>query len=135
MSLGGKWRIVEMPDFPADYPDMVEPAYILFEDKGGGEFAFGCCTGYIWEASSTEATSIDFSWDGSDEMTEICGMAPPNSSQMAPSTAKSATAMATNTPSSPRNGLFQQPANRFAASKCSLCQRSCSTAQLACSAT
>ena len=37
MSLGGKWRIVEMPDFPADYPDMVEPAYILFEHKGGGE--------------------------------------------------------------------------------------------------
>ena len=73
MSLGGKWRIVEMHDFPADYPDMVEPAYILFEHKGGGEFAFGCCTGHIWEASSTEATSIDFSWDGSDEMTEVCG--------------------------------------------------------------
>lgn len=73
MSLGGKWRIVEMPDFPADYPDMVEPAYILFEKKGGGEFAFGCCTGHLWEASSTEATSIDFSWDGSDEMDEVCG--------------------------------------------------------------
>lgn len=73
MSLGGKWRIVEMPDFPADYPDMVEPAYILFEDKGGGEFAFGCCTGHIWEASSTKATGIDFSWDGNDEMTEVCG--------------------------------------------------------------
>lgn len=73
MSLKGKWRITEMPDFTADYPDMVEPAYILFEEKGGGEFAFGCCTGYIWETSSTEATSIDFSWDGSDEMTEVCG--------------------------------------------------------------
>lgn len=72
MSLGGKWRITRMPDFPADYPDMVEPAYILFE-KGSGEFAFGCCTGHIREASSTEATSISFSWDGSDEMTEICG--------------------------------------------------------------
>ncbi len=44
MSLKGKWRIVEMPDFEADYPDMVEPAYILFEETGG-EFAFGCCTG------------------------------------------------------------------------------------------
>ncbi len=49
MSLGGKWRIVEMPDFPADYPDMVEPAYILFALKGGGEYAFGCCTGHIWK--------------------------------------------------------------------------------------
>ena len=111
MSLGGKWRIVEMPDFPADYPDMVEPAYILFEHKGGGEFAFGCCTGHIWEASNTEATSIDFSWEGSDEMTEYAGMAPPNSSRTARSKAKSATAMATNTPSSPTNGLLQQPAN------------------------
>lgn len=73
MSLKGKWRIVEMPDFEADYPDMVEPAYILSKDNGSGEFAFGCCTGHIWEASSTEATSIDFSWDGSDEMTEVSG--------------------------------------------------------------
>lgn len=73
MSLKGKWRIIEMPDFEADYPDMVEPAYILFEDNGSGEFAFGCCIGHIWEASSTEATSIHFSWDGNDEMAEVCG--------------------------------------------------------------
>lgn len=73
MSLKGKWRIVAMPDFEAGYPDMMEPAYILFEDIGGGEFAFGCCTGHIWAASSTEATSIDFSWDGNDEMTQVCG--------------------------------------------------------------
>ncbi|MEI9904848.1 MAG: hypothetical protein WDN06_21350 [Asticcacaulis sp.] len=72
MSLKGKWRIVEMPDFEADYPDMVEPAYILFEETGG-EFAFGCCTGHIWATSSTEAASIDFSWDGSDEMDEVNG--------------------------------------------------------------
>lgn len=73
MSVAGKWRIVEMPGYPADYPDLVAPAYILFEKKGGGEFAFGACTGQIWEASSAEATSIDFSWDGSDEMDEVCG--------------------------------------------------------------
>ena len=99
-----------MPDFEADYPDMVEPAYILFEDKGGGEFAFGCCTGHIWTASSTEATSIDFSWDGSDEMDQVNRTVPPNSSQTAPSTAKSATTTATNIPSSLENGLLQQPA-------------------------
>jgi hypothetical protein len=72
MTVAGKWRIVEMPGFPADYPNLVEPAYILFE-KQGGEFASGACSGHIWEASSTEATSIDFSWDGSDEMDEVCG--------------------------------------------------------------
>jgi len=47
MSLKGRWRITEMPDFEADYPDMVEPAYILFEENGSGEFAFGCSTGHI----------------------------------------------------------------------------------------
>jgi hypothetical protein len=73
MSLGGKWLIVEMPDFEADYPNMVEQAYILFDDNSGGEFAFGCCTGHIWAASSTEAQCIDFSWDGSDEMDEVNG--------------------------------------------------------------
>ena len=73
MSLKGKWRIVEMPGFEADYPDLVEPAYILFEGDGAGEFAFGCCNGHIWAASSTEATGIDFSWDGNDEMTEVSG--------------------------------------------------------------
>lgn len=73
MSVGGKWRIIAMPDFPTDYPDMVEPAYILFERNGGGEFAFGCCTGHIWKAGSTEATSIDFSWNGSDEMDHVSG--------------------------------------------------------------
>jgi hypothetical protein len=73
MSVAGKWRIIEMPGYPADYPDLVEPAYILFENKGGGEFAFGACTGHIWEASNANAASIDFSWDGSDEMDEVSG--------------------------------------------------------------
>lgn len=71
MSLKGKWRITKMPDFEADYPDMMEPAYIQFEENGSGEFAFGCCTGHIWQASSTEAASIDFSWTGNDEMNEV----------------------------------------------------------------
>lgn len=73
MSVAGKWRIVEMPGYAADYPDLVESAYILFENHGAGEFAFGCCTGHIWEASNANASSISFSWDGSDEMDEVCG--------------------------------------------------------------
>ena len=45
MSVLGKWRITKMPDYVEDYPDMVELAYILFEEGGAGEFAFGCVTG------------------------------------------------------------------------------------------
>jgi hypothetical protein len=71
MSLTGKWRITKMPDLEAGYPDMVELAWILFEDKGSGAFALGCCTGHIWRASSTEPTSIDFSWSGNAEMDEV----------------------------------------------------------------
>lgn len=68
MMLKGRWRIVEMPDYEADYPDMVEPAYLLFEGDGSGAFAFGCVTGHIWEAGDSH-----FSWDGSDEMDHVSG--------------------------------------------------------------
>ena len=62
----GKWRIVKMPDYTSDYPDMVEPAYILFDGKGGGEFAFGCVTGAIHGAGDSD--TIEFDWNGNDEI-------------------------------------------------------------------
>ena len=58
----GKWRIVKMPDYEADFPDMVEPAYILFDGKGGGEFAFGCVTGTIYGAGDTDAIEFSLGW-------------------------------------------------------------------------
>ncbi|MDE2631416.1 MAG: hypothetical protein KGM97_10555 [Alphaproteobacteria bacterium] len=67
----GKWRITKLPGFEPDYADMVEPAYIRFDGKGGGEFAFGCVTGGIYEAGGKE--HVEFSWGGSDEMTEVDG--------------------------------------------------------------
>ena len=41
MTRQGRWRIVEMPDDEAGFPDMMKPAYIPFDSKGSGEFAFG----------------------------------------------------------------------------------------------
>lgn len=67
----GKWRIVEMPDYEAGFRDMMEPAYILFDGDGGGEFAFGCVTGAIDGSSDTD--TIHFTWDGNDEMDEASG--------------------------------------------------------------
>lgn len=58
MSIRGKWRIVRMPDYEADFPDMVGPAYILF-GKFGGEFAFGCVTGAIHGTAKGDA--VEFS--------------------------------------------------------------------------
>ena len=72
MSLLGKWRIIEMPDYEDDYPDMMEPAYILFE-KASGEFAFGCVTGQIYGGPEPAATALSFSWNGNDEMDEANG--------------------------------------------------------------
>jgi hypothetical protein len=69
----GKWRIIEMPDYEFDFPDMVEPAYILFDGMGGGEFAFGCVTGAIYGAGDAKAVAVDFTWDGNEEMDEARG--------------------------------------------------------------
>ena len=71
MTIKGRWRIVQMPDYEAGYLDMMEPAYILFEDDGSGEFAFGCVTGGIWGAGDADA--VDFSWQGNHEMDEASG--------------------------------------------------------------
>lgn len=71
MTVSGKWRIVEMPDYEADYPDMTEPAYILLEAHGSGEFAFGCVTGQIFGGG--DGNAVEFSWSGNDEMDEAHG--------------------------------------------------------------
>lgn len=67
----GKWRITRMPDYEADFLDMMEPAYILFDGEGGGEFAFGCATGAIHGAGDTN--NVAFSRAGNDEMDEASG--------------------------------------------------------------
>jgi hypothetical protein len=70
MSVQGKWRIVEMRDYEADFPDTMGPAYILF-DKSVGEFAFGCVTGAIH--GTADSNAVEFTWSGNDEMDEACG--------------------------------------------------------------
>ncbi|WP_254634217.1 hypothetical protein [Mesorhizobium sp. GbtcB19] len=47
MSIAGRWRIVEMPDYVEDYIDIMEPAHIEFAADGPGDFAFSCVTGQI----------------------------------------------------------------------------------------
>lgn len=70
MSVQGKWRIVEMPHYDDDSPNMMEPAYILF-GKSGGKFAFGCVTGAIH--GTCDGTSVEFIWSGNDEMEQASG--------------------------------------------------------------
>lgn len=67
----GKWRIVAMPDYTPDHPDMIEPTCIFFDGNGGGEFAFGCLTGTVHNAKKSAAFA--FTWDGNEEMDRACG--------------------------------------------------------------
>lgn len=110
MSLTDKWRVVEMELWDASYLDMMEPAYILFDDKAGGEFAFGCITGHIHNRAAAE--SADFTWQGNDEMDEASGDGwGPSFKRTDRSPARSASTMATTQASSPDPGrLLQQPA-------------------------
>jgi hypothetical protein len=71
MSLAGRWRIVEMPDYVEDCRDMMEPAYIEFAANRSGEFAFGCVTGQIFGAG--DGNNVTFSWLGNNEMDEAQG--------------------------------------------------------------
>jgi hypothetical protein len=66
MSVQGKWRGVEIPDY-----DMAVPgAYILF-GMSGGEFAFDCLTGSIHGVC--EGDAVEFTWEGNDEMEPASG--------------------------------------------------------------
>jgi PHD/YefM family antitoxin component YafN of YafNO toxin-antitoxin module len=67
----GKWRIVEMALWDRDYLDMEEPAYIAFNERGGGEFVFGLVYGSLDCGYSPR--SIDFTWVGNDEMDDASG--------------------------------------------------------------
>jgi PHD/YefM family antitoxin component YafN of YafNO toxin-antitoxin module len=67
----GKWRIVEMALWDRDYLDMEEPAYITFNERGGGEFVFGLVYGSLDCGYSPR--SIDFTWVGNDEMDDASG--------------------------------------------------------------
>jgi len=67
----GRWRIVEADLWDRDYLDLVEPAYIAFEEDGRGEFAFGAVKGGM-DLEYSQRT-IFFTWAGFDEMDEVSG--------------------------------------------------------------
>ena len=43
--LTGKWQIVEMALWDKDFVDLLEPAFITFDNAGSGEFRFGAVIG------------------------------------------------------------------------------------------
>jgi len=67
----GKWRIIEADIWDKEFLDLIEQAYIQFDDNGYGEFVVGAVTGSIDCAYSTLTAS--FNWAGNDEMDEASG--------------------------------------------------------------
>ena len=67
----GKWRIIEMELWDSDFLDLVEPAYITFDQQGGGEFVFGAVQGSLH--CRYGPNSVRFTWEGSDEMDPASG--------------------------------------------------------------
>ncbi len=66
MSVLGKWRVVETPQY-----DMAGPGSFIRFDEDGGEFALDCLTGSIH--GRCEGDAVEFTWDGNDEMDEASG--------------------------------------------------------------
>ena len=67
----GKWRIVEMELWDSDFLDLVEPAYITFDQQGGGGFVFGAVQGSLH--CRYGPGGVRFTWEGSDEMDPVSG--------------------------------------------------------------
>ncbi len=67
----GRWRITEMELRDAEFVDMLEPAYITFEAKGGGEFLFGAVRGDLDCRYGPDG--VRFTWEGFDEMDPASG--------------------------------------------------------------
>jgi len=67
----GRWRIVEADTWDRGYLDLVEPAYIRFDEDGHGEFAFGVVTAGMSLEYSRRI--VYFTWYGSDEGDEVSG--------------------------------------------------------------
>jgi hypothetical protein len=71
----GTWRINKMEKWDSDFLDLMVKAYIKFERDGLGRFQCGAIQGFIDARFSDRegAPFVEFSWDGDDEGTDVCG--------------------------------------------------------------
>jgi len=65
----GRWRIVEMDLWDRDALDLVQPAYIEFDDCGRGRFGFIAVEGDLdcRYAEVDGRARLDFTWEGDNE--------------------------------------------------------------------
>ena len=66
----GRWAITSMSAWEDDYLHEEEPAYIAFDDRGGGEFHFGYVHGQMGCRPGTRdgEPAVEWTWEGNAEM-------------------------------------------------------------------
>ena len=69
--LQGQWRIVETELWDQAHLDLVEPAFIRIDGRGGGEMAFGVLTAALQCGYTPDG--VDFTWDGADKGDQVSG--------------------------------------------------------------
>jgi len=95
MSLKGKWRITRVPGLVADYPNMVEPAYILFEGRVPASSHADAASEKSGKRAAPKRQASPSPGAAVTKATRWKVTVSPSCSPMAPSTEKSNTAMAT----------------------------------------
>ena len=59
MTVRGRWRIVEMPDYEADYPDMMGPGSLVGVDRKALRAVAACDPGLAEVTSHTIVSTSD----------------------------------------------------------------------------
>jgi len=67
----GRWRIVASNLWDRDDLDLVGPATMIVGERGHGEITVGALAAALDLAYAP--TTVFFRWNGSDDMTEVCG--------------------------------------------------------------
>jgi len=67
----GRWRIVASDLWGRDDLDLVDPATMIVGERGHGEITVGVLTAAL--DLEYAPTTVFFRWNGSDDMTEVCG--------------------------------------------------------------
>ncbi len=74
-AIAGRWLIESMDQWDRDFIDEEVRGYFEFDARNSGSFQFGYVRGQIDYrlGERDDKSAVEFSWDGSDEMTPVAG--------------------------------------------------------------
>ena len=75
----GRWCIISMSAWDEEFIDEREEGIFEFDEKGSGEFQFGCVQGQMDCGLTTRdgEPAVEWTWDGNDEMDAAQGRGGP----------------------------------------------------------